>query len=314
MPIGLIFYTDRFQKSHATACLIRDNVILKITYEKSKGIMKTKIAIYFLSMPLFLFGCQSQPTKPINTASNLQTTQANSQKSIVLTENTIKEFLNKYDAAFLKYDWRELARMRGDITIEENNRLRKETMAAKSKLKSEKITMTGIHRTNLRINIQQHSATFFSNKLTSLLTYRNDRKLTYISKQISKGTIELINGKLLLVDSDESLPLIEPAVDMTKLVEKGKQNASQKVKYFRPDAHVQEQSGVPNQSEPTSPQESELCKRAKALRDYYRKQLRKPRTVQLELRDRSDPTLLSERDVATIEHEYYSGQVLELCY
>jgi hypothetical protein len=286
----------------------------KNNYEKSEGIMKTKMAIYFLSMPLFLFGCQSQPTKPLNTASNLQTTQANSQKSIVLTENSIKEFLDKYDAAFLKYDWNNLAKMRGDITIEENNRIRNETLVAKSKLKSEKITMTGIHRTNLRINIQQNRATFSSNKLTELLTYKNNRKLTYISKQISRGTIELINGKLLLVDSDESLPLIEPTVDTRKLAKEEKQNVSQKVKYFRPFAQVQEQQGVPNQSESTRHQESEVCRRAKALRDYYRNQLRKPRTVQLELRDGSDPTLLSERDVAIIEHEYYSGQVLELCY
>lgn len=272
------------------------------------------MAVCFLLMPLFLFGCQSQPTKPINTDSNLQTSQANSQKSIVLTENSIKKFLNKYDAAFLKYDWDELIKMRGDITIEENNRVRNETMAAKSKLNSEKITMTGIHRTNLRINIQQNRATFSSNKLTSLLTYKNNKKHTYISKQMSRGTIELRNGKLLLVDSDESFPLIEPSLDNKKLVEKGKQNVPQKVKYFRPNGQMREQQGVPNQSEPTSHQESELCKRARALRDYYRKQLRKPRTVQLELRDRSDPTLLSERDVAIIEHEYYSSQVLELCY
>lgn len=276
--------------------------------------MKTKMAICFLFIPLFLFGCQSQPAKPVNTASNLQASQANSQKSIVLNENTVKEFLNKYDTAFLKYDWRELAKMRGDISIEENNRVRKETMAAKSKLNSEKITMTGIHRTNLRINIQQNRAAFSSNKLTSLLTYKNNKKLTYISKQKSRGTIELINGKLLLVDSGESLPLVEPTVDTRKLSEKEKQNVPQKAQYFRPDAQIQEQQGVPNLSEPTSHQESEVCKRAKALRNYYRNQLRKPRIVQLELWDGSDSSLLSERDVAIIEHKYYSGQVLELCY
>lgn len=279
--------------------------------------MKTrKLIITLLLIPLYLFGCQTKPAKTTNTASSLPASQMNSQKPPVVTEDSVRGFIKKLDEATINHDWRALANMLSDNNIQAKNKIRDDVMAFKSQLKSDNAKIIRMNRTNLNIKTQQNKATYTSTTkvLASVFNRYYGKELTFILKSKSGGTVELINGRLFLTKVDENTPKMELTADSKRFFEQAKkEEVSQNPAYTPRAKQVQQHQGPIARSQLARRQESKACKQAKAQRDYYRKKLRNQPAENPKLRSEYGASLLSERDVAIREYEYYRIVAEEDC-
>ncbi|MFK7844633.1 MAG: hypothetical protein AB8G77_04975 [Rhodothermales bacterium] len=280
--------------------------------------MKTrKLIISLLLLPLYLFGCQTKPATTTNTPSSLPASQMNLHKSPSINEDSVRDFITKFDEATINYDWRALADMLSDNNIQAKNKIRDDVMSFKSQLKSDNAKIISMNRSNLSIKIKKNKASFTSTTkvLASVFNRYYGKELTFILKSKSGGTVELINGRLFLTKVDESTPKMELTADSKKFFEQAKKKVSQNSAHTPRAKQFQQQHQRPiGRSQLVRRQESKACRQAKAQRNYYRKKLRNKPAARPELRSGYDASLLSERDVALREYEYYRIVAEEDCY
>lgn len=275
-----------------------------------------KLIISLLLIPVYLFGCQTKPAKTTNTAAALPASQMNSQKPPLITEESVRGFINKLDEATINYDWRALANMLSDNNIQAKNKIRDDVMAFKSQLKSDNAKIIRMDRTNLKIKTQKNKATFTSTTkvVASVFNQYYGKELSFIVKSKSGGTVELINGRLFLTKVDENTPKMELTADSKRFFEQAKKKVSQHPAHTPREKQVQQQYQRPIvRSQLVRRQESKACRQAKAQRNYYRKKLRNQPAEHSELRSEYGASLLSEHDVAIREYEYYRIVAEEDC-